>query len=228
MTAQPAGFPPGPALRIAFVPGVTVRKWTRRWEERHPQIDYEVIPVAEGEGIAALRSERSTVSFVRLPVEREGLSVVRLYGEVPVLLVPRDHELAALEAVPLERLADFTGVVDYPPRGPVADAVELVAAGVGLLRLPHSIARLNARKDVVAVPIEDAEETEVALAWLADETTETIEEFLGIVRGRTAASSRATPTPPTVKARPVRSPREAKPAHRDRNRSRQGRKRGGR
>jgi hypothetical protein len=196
-------------LRIAFVPGVTVRKWTTRWEERHPDIPLEVLPEAEGEGDAAVRSRRVDVAFVRLPLrEPQGpeqrLSVIRLYGEVQVLVVPREHELAGLESVSTGEVAALPSNGGYPTTGPVKDAVELVAAGVGSLTLPHAIARLNARKDVAAVPISDAVETEVAIIWLADETTEDIEEFVGIVRGRTAASSRANPTPPTLRERPAK------------------------
>jgi hypothetical protein len=191
-------------LRIAFVPGVTVRKWTTRWEERHPDIPLEVLPGAEGDGVAAVRSGGADVAFVRLPVDREGLSVIRLYGEVQVLVVPREHELASLESVSAAEVATLPSNGGYPTVGPVKDAVELVAAGVGSLTLPHAIARLNARKDVAAVPISDAIETDVAIIWLADETTEVIEEFVGIVRGRTAASSRANPTPPTLRERPAK------------------------
>jgi DNA-binding transcriptional LysR family regulator len=209
-----------PALRIAFAPGVTVGKWTRRWAERHPELALEVFPVPEADGVAVLHGREATLSFMRLPIEREGLSVIRLYGEIAVLVVPRDSELATLEALTEARVADLAQVVEYSPERPVKDAVALVAAGVGFLRLPHSLARLNARKDVVAIPIEDAPETEIAIAWLRDETTELVEEFVGIVRGRTEASSRANPTPPTPKVRPRREPKpnQKRPVGRGRKR----------
>ena len=209
-----------PALRIAFAPGVTVGKWTRRWAERHPELALEVFPVSESDGVAVLLKRDATLSFVRLPVERDGLSVIRLYGELPVLVVPRDSELGTLETLTETRVAGLAQVADYSPERPVKDAVALVAAGVGFLRLPHSLARLNARKDVAAIPIEDAPETEIALAWLRDETTELVEEFVGIVRGRTEASSRANPTPPTPKVRPRRDqkPQQKRPVGRGRKR----------
>jgi DNA-binding transcriptional LysR family regulator len=201
-----------PALRIAFAPGVTVGKWTRRWQDRHPELPLEVFPLADDEGVAALHDGRATLSFVRLPIDTEGLSVIRLYGEVPVLVIPRESSLSGLDSVPQEQVAELAAVASYSPTRPVKDAVALVAAGVGFLTLPHSLARLHARKDVVAIPIEGAAETEIAIAWLRDETTEPVEEFVGIVRGRTEASSRANPTPPTPKVRPakVAKPRAAK------------------
>jgi DNA-binding transcriptional LysR family regulator len=155
-----------------------------------------------------LHDGTATLSFVRLPIERDGLSVIRLYGEIPVLVVPRESALAEFESVTEAQVADLAQVADYSPARPLKDAVALVAAGVGFLRLPHSLARLHDRKDVVAIPIEGAAETEIAIAWLRDETTELVDEFVGIVRGRTEASSRANPTPPTPK---VRATKVAKP-----------------
>ncbi|HEY1532106.1 MAG TPA: LysR substrate-binding domain-containing protein [Galbitalea sp.] len=195
------------AVRIAFAPGVTVSKWTKRWQERHPDLPLDVFPAAENDGVAVLRDGRATVSFVRLPIAADGLSVIRLYGEVGVLVVPRDSELASRDSLTEREVAGLEGVASYSPDRAVKDAVALVAAGVGSLRLPHSLARLHARKDVAAIPIPDAAETEIALVWLRDETTELIEEFVGIVRGRTTGSSRGTPTPPAApKARARAAP----------------------
>ena len=220
--AHPAAGSRVPSLRIAFVPGVTIRKWTTRWDERHPDVPFEVIPVAEAEGVEALRSGRATVSFVRLPVDREGLSVIRLYGEIPVLVVPRDSDLAGKESIDAGEVDGLAGVASYEDVASAKDAVALVAAGVGALRLPHSIARLNARKDVVAIPIDGAPESEIAICWIADAATEVIEEFVGIVRGRTAASSRATPTPPKERPKRAASPAASK-SRRPARRRRQGR-----
>lgn len=181
---------PLPPLRIAIAPGVSVGKWTSRWAERRPDVPVEVLPVADSEGVSVLHSGAATASFLRLPIDRDGLSVIRLYEELSVLVVSRDSELAQRESISTAELADLVGVVAYPPAGAIKDAVALVAAGVGFLRLPFSVARFAARKDVVAVPIADAEPIEVAMCWLADSTTDEIDQFVGIVRGRTANSSR--------------------------------------
>lgn len=194
-----------PALRIAFAPGVTVSKWTRRWADRHSDLPLEVFPLDDADPVALIADGRASLCFVRLPVEREGLSVIRLYGEVPVLVAPRDWDRADEPALAEADIAGLASVAEYSPDRPVKDAVALVAAGVGFLRLPHSLARMNARKDVVAIPISDGPETEIAICWLAETTTESIEEFIGIVRGRTEASSRANPTPPTPKVRAVKA-----------------------
>jgi DNA-binding transcriptional LysR family regulator len=151
------------------------------------------------------------IAFVRLPIDRDSLSVVRLYGEIPVIVLPRDHELAARDALTEAEATVIAGVVAFPPSGSVKDAVALVAAGVGALRLPHSLARLHARKEVVAVPISDGEETDIAVVWVADTLSPAIEEFVGIVRGRTSASSRgaAASTQPAKKAQPAKKKEQA-------------------
>lgn len=194
------------AFSIAFVPGVTITKWTRIWEERRPETPLAFEPVTTAEQATVLHAGRADVGFVRLPVEREGLSVIRLYDEVAVVVLPVDHELAKREEL---SLADLAGLTLHPESADVAATVELIAAGVGAAVLPHAIARQNSRKDVVARPVTDAEQTQIAIAWLEENTTDDIEEFVGIVRGRSAQSSRGVPTPPTEK--PQRKPSQ-KPA----------------
>ncbi|MBD7948986.1 MULTISPECIES: LysR family substrate-binding domain-containing protein [Oerskovia] len=83
-----------------------------------------------------------------------------------------------------------------------ADAIELVAAGIGLLVVPQSLARLHHRKDLTYRPLDGGPEAPVALGWVTEEKSDLVEEFIGIVRGRTANSSRgvAGPTPPTPEA----------------------------
>lgn len=178
-------------LSISFVPGVTLGKWTLAWESRHPLNPLRVRPVEEDESVAVLRDGIADLSFVRLPIKDHGLSVIPLYKETAVVVVAKDHPIALFDEVSLADLADEK-VVRKPAI--VADAVELVAAGVGVLMLPQSIARLHARKDVVARPVTDAVQTEIAVVWVEDDLTPEMEEFIGIVRGRTAASSRATST----------------------------------
>ncbi len=70
------------------------------------------------------------------------------------------------------------------------EAVEVAAAGTGVVVLPMSVARLHHRKDVVARPVRDLEPTTVALVWLMDRDDELTQAFVGVVRGRTPRSSR--------------------------------------
>lgn len=201
------------AFTIAFAPGVTLTRWTRAWEERQRRIPLAFLPTDAASQVSALHEGLADVSFVRLPVERDGLSIIPLYDEVAVVVVPKEHPVAAFDAVTLD---DLAGEDRVPPSLSTEDAVELVAAGGGIVILPQSIARLHTRKDVVARPVTDAAGTSIAIAWREDRTTPQVEEFVGIVRGRTAASSRAVPTPKTEKPRKAvaakaRTPQRGRP-----------------
>jgi DNA-binding transcriptional LysR family regulator len=69
-------------------------------------------------------------------------------------------------------------------------AVESVAADAGILIVPMSVARLHSRKDVVQVPVAGVPTTTIGLAWPVAADDERIEAFIGVVRGRSATSSR--------------------------------------
>lgn len=192
MDEVPASF------TIAFVAGVTLTRWTSAWAERQRRIPLAFIATEIANQTTALRAGSADVSFVRLPIDGDGLSVIPLYTETPVVVLPKDHPLADFDSVTLSELhAEDRLEASLSPE----DAVELVAAGGGIVILPQSIARLHARKDVVARAVTDAEPTRIAIAWVESNTTPQVEEFVGIVRGRTAASSRAVPTPKTEKPR---------------------------
>lgn len=193
--AEPAPEPV-PTLRIGFVPGVTVTKWTRIWADRFPETPLTVEVIEEPDQLAALREGRVDMCFVREPADRDGLHTVPLYAEVAVVVVPKDHPVAAYDAV---TLADLDGESMQDRGDDVAVTLEMVAAGVGPVVLPHSLARLHARKDLVYRPVTDAPSTQVFLAWPVEGAgsdgeeidTDPRQEFLGIVRGRSAHSSRA-------------------------------------
>jgi hypothetical protein len=68
--------------------------------------------------------------------------------------------------------------------------VETVAAGVGIVIVPMSVARLHHRKDVVHRPVTDVGETRIGLAWRRDLEDDRVEAFVGVIRGRSASSSR--------------------------------------
>ncbi|HET6627035.1 MAG TPA: LysR substrate-binding domain-containing protein [Nocardioidaceae bacterium] len=175
-------------FRIAFVPGVTPDKWSRIWQQRERGTPLELLPVEETDQISVLHEHVADMSFVRLPVEREGLHLIPLYREVPVVVVPVDHVVTAFDEVSAADLADEHRLVD--PSITTRQAVETVAAGTGIVIVPMSIARLHHRKDVTYRPVTDLPESQIALAWLTGPEDPRIEAFIGIVRGRTERSSR--------------------------------------
>jgi DNA-binding transcriptional LysR family regulator len=200
-----------PAFRLAYVPGVTPTKWVRMWDERVPEVPLALVRVSAAEAAAAVRDREADAVLLRLPIDREGLHAIPLYTETTVVVVPKDHLAAAAEEMSVEDFADevvlhpLDDALDWarPPGKPAfhrpattADAVELVAAGVGVLIVPQSLARLHHRRDLTYRPVPDAPESRVALSWLEDETSDLVEQLIGIVRGRTVNSTRGAPPPP--------------------------------
>jgi DNA-binding transcriptional LysR family regulator len=201
---------PGPAFRVGFVPGVTPDKWARIWAERMPRRSLDLVPVGDRDGVALVRSGELAMCFVRLPVDRDGLHLIPLYDEQPVVVVAKEHPVAAFDEIDVTDLADehllqdpdtvpewrdvATEVRDgsrYPvPEMSLREAVESVAADAGIVVVPMSLARLHHRKDVVHVPVTGVPTTKVGLTWLIDNDDERVQTFIGVVRGRSASSSR--------------------------------------
>lgn len=189
----------------------------RIWRERYPDVPLALVEVSAAEAAGLVRERGADAVLLRLPTDREGLHAIPLYTETTVVVVPKDHLVAAADEVTPEDLADdvvlhpLDDALDWerPPRRPAlerpattADAIELVAAGVGLLVVPQSLARLHHRRDLTYRPLRDAPESRVALSWLEDETTDLMEQFIGIVRGRTVNSTRGRPPSPPKEKRP--------------------------
>jgi len=199
------GSEDSPAFRLAYVPGVIPAKWVRIWNERRTDVRLTLLQASPAEAHDLLLSGDADAGLVRLPVDRTVLSAIPLYTETTVVVVPRDHVVAAVDEITAEDLAD--DIVLHPlddtlawenlPGRPALerpatteDAIELVAAGIGVLVVPQSLARLHHRKDLTYRPVTDAPESQVALSWPEARTTDLVEDFIGIVRGRTVNSSR--------------------------------------
>jgi DNA-binding transcriptional LysR family regulator len=166
--------------------------------------------VAAADAADAVRDGTVDVALLRLPADTSGLAVIPLYEETTVAVVPTEHLLTAVDEitaadldgeptlVPLDDVvawADAPGaLVDHRPET-TQDAIELVAAGLGALVVPQSLARLHHRKDLTYRPITDAPTCPVALAFPEGPQSELVEEFVGIVRGRKAGSSRGQAEP---------------------------------
>jgi DNA-binding transcriptional LysR family regulator len=214
----PEDRPPA-TFRLLVVPGVTVDKWTRAWSERLPEVDLRLEPT-EAADAPALLSAGADAGLIRLPVDPLAFHAIPLYTEATVVIVPREHLIAAADQVTVADLADETllspldDVLTWPafPAPVLADrpattaaAVELVAAEVGVLVVPQSLARAYHRKDLTYRVVTDAPASSVALVWVRDRHTDLVEEMIGIVRGRTANSTRgraSDPAAPAAAARP--------------------------
>ncbi|MET9054768.1 LysR family transcriptional regulator substrate-binding protein [Streptomyces bacillaris] len=216
------------SFRLAYVPGVTPAKWVRVWHERLPGTPLELVQVAPADAGRLLADGGAEAGLVRLPVDRDVLSAIPLYTETTVVVIPKDHTATAAEEVTLPDLADeivlhpLDDVLDWetlPGRPAIerpattADAIELVAAGVGVLLVPQSLARLHHRKDLTYRPVPEAPESRVALSWPQEEPTpDLVEEFIGIVRGRTVNSTRGRAAQQQTSKTKPQPKRSGKPA----------------
>ncbi|MEU6560886.1 LysR substrate-binding domain-containing protein [Nocardia nova] len=175
--------------RIGYVPGVTVAKWARIWAERFPGAPLDLVAIPQARQREALAGGEIDMCFVRMPIDRDGLHAIPLYHEVAVAVVPKEHPIALFDEVSLadldgERMQDASDLDD------IGSTLELVAAVGGAAVVPHSLARLHHRRDLIYRPLTDVDPTRIALAWPIDHPGEFVEEFIGVVRGRSAASSR--------------------------------------
>ena len=197
-------------FRVGFVPGVTPDKWSRAWADRMPRRPLELVPLEERDAVSLVRSGDLEMCWVRLPVDRDGLHLIPLYDEQPVVVVSSEHPVAAYDEIDVAELADehllqdpddvpewrdlatevTTGTRHPVPPMTLRQTVESVAADAGVVVLPMSVARLHQRKDVRAVKVTGVPVTQVGLVWLRDADDDRIETFIGVVRGRTANSSR--------------------------------------
>ena len=195
------------------------------WQERVPDVPLNLVQVPAADAADLVRDGGADAALLRLPTDRTGLHAIPLYTETTVVVIPKDHLLTAADEVSPADVSD--GVVLHPaddtldwasPPGQPAlerpattkDAIELVAAGVGVVIVPQSLARLHHRRDLTYRPLTDTPESRVALSWLEDETSDLMEQLIGIVRGRTLNSTRGrAPEPAPVKRKRPAKPRRA-------------------
>lgn len=193
------------SFTLAYVPGVTPDKWVRKWQERVPGVPLHLVQVPAAGADGMVRERKADAVLLRLPIDKTGLHAIPLYTETTVLVAPKEHVVTAADEVSPDEISDeillhpHDDTLDWeqPPGRPAlerpattADAIQLVAAGVGLLVVPQSLARLHHRKDLTYRPLAEVPQSGVALSWLEDETTDLMEQFIGIVRGRTVNSTR--------------------------------------
>jgi DNA-binding transcriptional LysR family regulator len=180
-------------LRVAFVPGVTPGKWERIWRERRPRGRLELTPMLQSAALEALATGTVHMALVRDTSADDDRHAIELYREAPVVVTPRGSLPASVDSLTLADLDSLDGLavlaVDLLTDSGEA-AIELVAANVGVAVMPQSVARAHSRKDVVERPLTDGVDTRISLVWPIVGAHPLVDEFIGIVRGRTANSSR--------------------------------------
>lgn len=202
----PPGDPAPPVFTLGAIAGATPGRWIDTWNERMPRTALELVPLATDDERRALLDGDVDAALVRLPIDKDGLHVIPLYDEVPVVVCAADSHLTAADELDTADLVGEVLIVPgddvlgiripgtlspaFDPPAETADAIATVAAGVGIVVVPMSLARLHRRKDADYRPLIDGPSSTVALAWVAERSTAAVETFVGIVRGRTPNSSR--------------------------------------
>jgi DNA-binding transcriptional LysR family regulator len=188
-------------LRLGFVTGTTPDKWAQAWRQRRPEA-LLLVPVIEEQQEDVVRRCDVDLAVVRLPVATDGLHCVRLYDEFPVVVAGREHLVAVADTIRLDDLADEQLVRPHAsgwrpaaaqlswPAMSEREAIETVAAGTGVVIVPRSVGRLYHRKDVVQRKVTDLPPSTIALVWPRDRDDDRIQAFVGVVKGRTANTSR--------------------------------------
>lgn len=192
-------------FRLGAVPGATPGKWIDTWKQRMPRVTLELVPIDPGTQRAAI--EELDAALIRLPLTDDTLHLIPLYDEISVVVTSAESHLLVVDELDRADLAgevlitplddvlgplEIPGVVtpEFAQLETTADAIATAATGVGIVIVPMSLARLHQRKDAGHRPLRGGPTSTVALAWPRDRTTDDVDAFVGIVRGRTANSSR--------------------------------------
>lgn len=180
-------------LSIAFIKGTAPSKWFERFNER---TDYpNLVAMESDDAFGALLDGRATAALIRLPELRltADFHKVDLYEELPGITVPKDSELTLLEKISRR---DIEGeIINYEPGESVdiqavRDAVQVVAANVGVVIAPRPLLRSISSKQTEHRPFVGGTPTQISLVWHKDHDGDMIQDFVGITKGRTANTSR--------------------------------------
>jgi DNA-binding transcriptional LysR family regulator len=205
----------GSHVTIGFMPGLIVTPIVRLMEERFLGLRVDVVRTSWVDQVEMIHDGRVDARFVRLPVPRRGLTIVPLFTEARVVVLPLGHPMSEQPEVTVADLAELdliqdpdavpewrdaveklrptalsTDRVKLPVRT-VEEKLEQVAAGRGILVLPESTAKFYTRPDVVHRDVTDLADGEVALAFDARRTSPEIDAIVefGHLVGNTSAVS---------------------------------------
>jgi DNA-binding transcriptional LysR family regulator len=180
-----------------------VREAIRRFGERSPDIDLQVVGYDHSDPSAGLASGTSQAAFVLGPLSVEGMASVTVLREERHVLLPAHHPLARR---PRLRAADLAGLpwlrvpapesawtrfwfqhpLGEPATGPeIRSGVEWVPAvefGRGVIATLPSLVADYLPTQIVSVPIVDIEPGSVLLAWPAENPEPLVEGLVEAVR----------------------------------------------
>lgn len=168
-------------LNVACLKSISTDKWEHRWREQHPTISLDIVriedwPEARGEALTALQAGALDAALIRLypgesahELATNPLHCVTVFDEGQAVLLSKEHPFANEPVIDGSLLDDF----------------DLRAA-----LLPAPMARDARQKDLVSVAVTGLEPTTVSCVWLVSRDDADIQDFVGIIRGRTGRTSR--------------------------------------
>ncbi|MEO3802849.1 LysR family transcriptional regulator [Nonomuraea sp. B10E8] len=176
-----------PTIHLAYPPlvGTLAARIARRLASRTPSLGVELRPAGRGAAAQALASGEISAAILATPAPARFVTAARFHVTVDHLAVPASHRLAPSAKVAPAELGGQVLLTPFsrpwsglPGRARmVADddfaaALDLVAAGAGLLPIPQLLARTIKRDDVRFVPL-DAGDLRItyALAWSKEHVT---------------------------------------------------------
>ncbi|MFI6926117.1 LysR family transcriptional regulator [Nonomuraea spiralis] len=176
-----------PTIHLAYPPlvGTLAARIARRLAGRAPAIGVELVVAGRSAAARALDGGEVSAAILATPAPARFVTAARFHVTVDHLAVPLGHRLAGRGRVTAD---DLGGQVVLTPGGRawaglpgrarmVADddfsaALDLVAAGAGLLPIPQLLVRAVRREDVRFVPLEAGElRITYALAWARERVT---------------------------------------------------------
>lgn len=207
-------------IQLGFTRGVAPSKWAARWARAVPERPLELIPFAHpfgrpsdaGQDMLLERAAPGERPLGSDPRESHRTHhALRLYEEAVALVLPADHELAELSEIPAVDLA-LVPLLDHPqhpdswpaatpwsdpswmPRG-LPEALALVSTGIGGVLAPLPLARhlVDKRAHAVLRVVADGDHlpgTTIWASWRVERDAPDVQQLAGILRGRTARSSR--------------------------------------
>ena len=210
-SAQEAADGQAGTLCIGAVSSATVRvlpNLLRAFREQAPRSSVRLVQRFQEEIIDALQAREIDVGISRGPFEGlDRLDVLPLRAEPLTVLLPSDHRLATLAAVPLAELAREPFVLaprhrsggymatvlalcrsaGFEPRiveeaEPLSATLTLVNAGLGVTLAPEVVGQ-NVQADVEARPLADVpdeiiEMTALSVVWRANDVPPAVARFL--------------------------------------------------
>lgn len=201
-------------ISLGFVRGIGPDKWVARWQAVRSRRPITLVPINE---VGDAPTSTCDMTLVRtwpgiVPERSEGSMrtrhAVRLYDEAIALVVPTGHDAAGTTSMSVEELS-LLRLLDHPDHAPqwpapepwqdpawrpasIAGALEIVATGLGAILMPHPLARHLVDKHAhVIIPLdEELAPSTVWATWEVSHDSDEMQELIGVLRGRTARSSR--------------------------------------